>query len=94
MLEGVNQGCPLSAIFAELVLDRVLCLLDALLCQRANDRLLCGDRGENIYWSITHLFGWVDDVMAGVTLVDLISVCDKYAELAASLGLKLNPFKT
>ena len=37
MLEGVNQGCPLLAIFAALVLDRVLRPLDALLRQRAND---------------------------------------------------------
>ena len=47
MLEGVNQGCPLSAIFAVLVLDRVLCPLDALLRQRANDHLLYGDPDDD-----------------------------------------------
>ena len=61
MLEGVNQGCPLSAIFAALVLDRVLRPVDALLRQRANDRLLNGDRGDDGHGSITHLFGWVED---------------------------------
>ena len=45
MLERVNQGCRLSAIFAALVLDQVLCPLDALLRQRANDRFLSGDHG-------------------------------------------------
>ena len=94
VLEGVKQGCPLSAIFVALVLDRVLCSLDALLCQRANDRLLSGDLGDDDHGSITHLSGWVDDVTAGVPLVDLKFFCDKFPELAAPLGLKLNPYKT
>ena len=76
------------------MLDQVLRPLDALLRQRVNDRLLYGDRGDDGHGSITHLFGWVDDVMAQVPLVDLEYFCDKFAELAAPLGLKLNPFKT
>ena len=31
MLEGVNRGCPLSALFAALVLDRVIRPLDSML---------------------------------------------------------------
>ena len=72
MLEGVNQGCPLLAIFAALVLERGLRPLDALLRQRTTDRLLRGDRGDDGHVSITHLFGWVDDVTSGVPPVDLI----------------------
>ena len=92
MLEGVNQGCPLLVIFAALVLDRVLWPLDALLRQQANDRLLSGDHGDHGHGPITHLFGWVDDVMAGVPLVDLKFFGNKFAELVGPLGLKLNPF--
>ena len=72
MLDGVSQGCLLLAIFAALVLDRVLRLLDALLCQQANACLLYGDCGDDGHGSIAHLIGWVDDVTARVPLVDLI----------------------
>ena len=39
------------------------------------------------------LFGWVDNVTAGVPFVDLKFFCDKFAELTVPLGLKLNPYK-
>ena len=75
------------------MLDRVLRPLDSLLHQQANDRLLNRDHGDDGHGSITHLFGWVDDVTAGVPIVDLEFFCDKFAELAEPLGLKLNPIQ-
>ena len=62
MLEGVNQGCPLSAVFVAVVLDRVLQSLNKLLCEQAQDRVLQGDYGNNDHDLIATFFGWVDDV--------------------------------
>ena len=59
MLEGVNQDCLLSAIFAALALDRVLQPLDDILHQRVAGRLARGDRGDDGFGSISHLFGYV-----------------------------------
>ena len=94
MLEGVNQGCPLSAIFAALVLDRVLRPLDTMLRQRAADRLASGDSGDDGFGSISHLFGYVDDNSSCVPLVDLAFFFAKLVELGMSLGCLLNKFKT
>ena len=78
MLEGVNQGCPLSAIFADLVLDRVLRPLDKLLRKRAKARLDRGDLGDDGMGSITNLFVWVDDVCGAIPLVDLKFTCNTF----------------
>ena len=86
MLEGVNQGCPLSAIFAALVLNRVLRPLNALLCQQANGCLLYGDHGNDGHGSITHLFGWVDDVTAGVPPIDPFLFVTNLLNLLRHLG--------
>jgi hypothetical protein len=47
MDEGVNQGCPLSPIFATLVLHQVLQPLAEQLQIRANDRLNNNDKGDD-----------------------------------------------
>ena len=39
MREGLNQGCPFSAVFAAMVLDRVLQPLNMELNERAADQL-------------------------------------------------------
>jgi hypothetical protein len=45
MEEGVNQGCPLSPIFASLLVANLLQPLDIELCERAATRLQNGDPG-------------------------------------------------
>ena len=94
MLEGVNQGCSLSAVFAALVLDRVLRPLDKLLRNLAKARLDRGDLGNDGMGSITNLFAWVDDVCGAIPLVDLKFTCNTFQDLAALLLLNLNVLKT
>ena len=94
MKEGVNQGCPLSAIFAAFVLDRVLQPLDKLLQERAKARLENGDLGDDSMGSITNISAWVDDVYGAIPLVDLKFTCSTIRELAAPLLLILNVHKT
>ena len=56
ILEGVNQGFPLSALFAALVLDRVTHPLDSMLHKRAQERVANGDYGDDGQGSVTNMF--------------------------------------
>mmetsp|Transcript_18973 Transcript_18973/g.34190 ORF Transcript_18973/g.34190 Transcript_18973/m.34190 type:complete len:1170 (+) Transcript_18973:5063-8572(+) len=94
MEEGVNQGCPLSSLFATLVLLRVLRPLNRLMQDRASERLLRNDPGDDGHGSITHMFGYLDDVTTLVPLHDLLFFCESFNEIGAPLGCFLNPEKT
>ncbi|KAL7529537.1 hypothetical protein ACHAXR_009934, partial [Thalassiosira sp. AJA248-18] len=94
MIEGVNQGCPLSALFAAFVLDRVLRPLDLMLKERAAARLSAGDLGDDGYGSVTHLFGYVDDVSSDVPLVDLKFFHQSFGRLANRPNLHFNRIKS
>jgi hypothetical protein len=94
MEEGVSQGCPLSPIFASLVVAHLLQPLDTLLKLCAAACLLDGHPGDDGKGSITHLLGYVDDVSTCVPHVDLKFLCDNYASIGAPLGCFVNPMKT
>ena len=47
MEEGVNQGCPLSSLFATLVLLRIICPLNVLMADLATPRLTNNYIGDN-----------------------------------------------
>mmetsp|Transcript_12439 Transcript_12439/g.27034 ORF Transcript_12439/g.27034 Transcript_12439/m.27034 type:complete len:146 (+) Transcript_12439:30-467(+) len=59
MAVGVNQGCPLSSIFASLVLNEVLHPLNILLKQRTPNRLACHNLGDDSYGSVIHLMAYI-----------------------------------
>ena len=94
MFEGLNQGCPLSVVFAIMVLHEVLAPLDDLLQERAAVRLAAGDWGDDGHGSVTHLMGYVDDVSAMVPLVDLEFCWRHLKRMGDNLGLFFNAFKT
>jgi hypothetical protein len=71
MEEGVSQGCPLSSIFASLVIANLLQPLDIELCKRATTHHLNGDPGNDGFGGITHLLGYIDDISACIPLADL-----------------------
>ncbi len=71
MKEGVNQGHPLSPIFATLVLHRVLKPLDKQLQQRAAARLASSIPGDDGVGSLAHLFVYMDDISSTVALEDV-----------------------
>ncbi|KAL7523591.1 hypothetical protein ACHAXR_000244, partial [Thalassiosira sp. AJA248-18] len=62
MEEGSNQGCPLSSLFAALVVDWILKPIDLALRERAAARLLNNQPGDDGFGGISHIFGYVDDV--------------------------------
>ena len=94
MLEGLNQGCPLSSIFAALVLNEVLVPLDQLMTARAEARVARGDYGDDNHGSKTVQEGYVDDLFASLAHEDVLFYIDKFNELARPLGLFINPYKT
>ena len=89
-MEGMNQGCRLSDIFAAPVLDRVLKPLDAMLRAQAKARLASGDLDDDGMGSITNLFAWVDNVCGAIPLVNLKFACTNFRALADPLLLDLN----
>jgi hypothetical protein len=81
MREGVNQGCPLSPIFATLVLHRILKPLDAQLQQRAKDRLNNGIIGDDGLGGKAHLLAYMDDISSTVVHEDVKFFCEEIDKL-------------
>ena len=94
MEEGVSQGCPLSPIFASLVVACLLRPLDKLLKERAKQRLQNGNPGDDGSGGITHLLGFVDDVSTCTPLEDIEFLCQNFDRLGRPLGCFINPMKT
>ena len=94
MEEGVNQGCPLSSIFAALVLNKILVPLDKILQERAVKHALQQGPGEDGQGGSTHQIGFVDNLGATVILEDVLFFIEKFDVLARPFGYLLNTFKT
>ena len=75
ILKGANQGCLLSVIFASLVLNRILRPLNKVLQRWAATHLNRDDSGDDNFWSIIHIFAWIDNVMGGVPHFNLLFFC-------------------
>jgi hypothetical protein len=91
--KGMSQGCPLSPIFASLVGTELLEPVDHLLRQQATERLCSGNDGTDGNRGVTHLLGYVDDVLC-TPLDDLQFLCKHFDQLGSPLGCFLNLVKT
>jgi len=85
MEEGVSQGCPLSPIFASLVVACLLKPLEKILRARVTHRLNNINPGDDKAGGITHLVGFVDNVSVCVPLEDLEFLCDNFNALGKIL---------
>jgi hypothetical protein len=94
MIEGVNQGCPLSPIFATLVLHRILKPLDKQLQQRAAAHLASSIPGDKGFGSLAHLFAYMDDISSTIALEDVQFFCEDIDKLETPCGCFINPLKT
>ena len=94
MEDGVSQGCPLSPIFATLVLHRILQPLDTALKERAKARLQQGNPGDDGFGSIAHLLAYMDDISSTVAHEDIEFFCNEIERLGVSRGCIVNPQKT
>ncbi|KAL7553912.1 hypothetical protein ACHAWF_017523, partial [Thalassiosira exigua] len=54
VLEGLAQGCPLSGLFAALVLNEIVKPVDEMLKARAAARLADNDGGDDDHGGVTH----------------------------------------
>ncbi|KAL7523471.1 hypothetical protein ACHAWF_002944 [Thalassiosira exigua] len=94
VLEGLAQGCPLSGLFAALVLNEIVKPVDEMLKARAAARLADNNEGDDGHGGVTHFGGWVDDLSAGVPLEDLEFCCEEMAKSGGPRGGVFNTFKT
>ena len=78
--EGISQGCPLSLIFATLVLHQVSQPLAKQLQQRAKARHdnNKNNNGDERCSSLTHLFAYMDSISSTVAHKDLKLSAQKY----------------
>jgi hypothetical protein len=91
MEEGVNQGCPLSPIFATLVLQRALKPIDDALKQQAIERTNKGNLHDDNHGGVSHQLGYMDDILALIPLEDIKFYCEK---IKSKIGCFVNPYKT
>jgi hypothetical protein len=94
MEEGISQGCPLSPIFALLVVSTLLQPLGIELRERAATCLRNVDPGDDGLGGITHLLGYIEDISVCVPLKDLQFLCDIFSTIGAPLGCFVNPMET
>ncbi len=94
MKEGVNQGCPLSPIFATLVLHRVLKPVAEQLQLRAKSRVQNNNLGDDGHGSLAHLLAYMDNISTTVAYEDVEFFCTEIDRLGAPRGCFVNPMKT
>jgi hypothetical protein len=94
MEEAMSQGCPLSPIFASIVVAELLESRDHLLKQQATEQLLSGNHGNDGNGGVTHLLGYINDLSACTPLDDLQFLCEQFDRLGSPLGCFINPMKT
>lgn len=92
--EGFAQGCPLSPLFASLVLDEVLRPLQDELAQRARSRKRSGLFGDDDYGSLSATLAYFDDSSAVVPYDDTFFYLQRFATLGAPHGIIISTSKT
>ena len=92
--EGFAQGCPMSPVFAAIVLNEILSKLDVDLRNRALARKNAGEWGDDGNGGITISMAYIDDVNMLVPLADVEFVLAKVREYGEPLGAIMNTEKT
>jgi hypothetical protein len=91
MKEGVNQGCPLSPIFATLDLHRILKSLEEKIQQQAAACLANGIPGNDGFGSLAHLFAYLDDISSTIALEHVQFFCKETNKLGTPCGSSSTP---
>ena len=86
MEEGANQGCPLSATLAALLLHEVLGPLTVKLNARAFVRWCANNIYDDEAGGQTHPMGYIDDVCALVSIEDVLFFLEEFERLGVRLG--------
>jgi hypothetical protein len=92
--EGFSQGCPVSPVFAAIVLTHILRKIHHDLTFRAFDRVSSGNIGDDGCGGIPVIMTYVDDCNALVPHEDVKLFLDLFEKYGGPLGAKLNTEKT
>ena len=92
--EGFAQGCPMSPVFAAIVLNEILTAINRDLEQRSAERKRAGIWGDDAKGSVAIILAYVDDVNMLVPLEDVEFVLQKFKEYGEPLGAIMNTEKT
>ena len=92
--EGFSQGCPASPVFAAIVLHEILSKIYPELLERAKQRKLSGDDGDDGMGGIAIIMGYVDDVNSMLYLDDVDFFLRRFEDEATPEGAVLNTTKT
>ena len=91
--EGFSQGCPLSPLFACLVLLTLTNQLNNILQQRANTRLNNNDPRDDDKGGISHTASVMDDTSICLSYPDILPFLRDFETLGPPYGIHLNQQK-
>jgi hypothetical protein len=92
--EGFTQGCPVSPVFAALVLNDILSKIQLELNARAEQRRINGEPGDDGLGTLGLILAYVDDCNILLHHEDVLYFLNRFKELAEPLGAVLNTEKT
>ncbi len=93
--EGFSQGCPMSPVFAALVLDEILKKIDGELRERARVRKYVDRKpGDDHEGGIPLLLAYVDDCNCVLPHIDVEFFLQQFKRYGEPLGAVMNTTKT
>ena len=92
--EGSAQGCPVSPVFAALVLNSILQQINTDLTVQANERKSPGQPLNDSKRGLPLIMAYVDDVTVLISICDVEVCLQLFKKYGAPLGAVLNTEKT
>jgi hypothetical protein len=84
--EGFTQGCPVSPVFAALVLNDILSKIQLELNSRAEQRCINGEPGDDRLGTLGLILAYVDDCNILLHHEDILFFLNCFKELAEPIG--------
>ena len=92
--EGFAQGCPMSPVFAALVLRHILKKVERDILPRVDERVTFGDTYDDTFGGLPLVMAYVDDVNCLLPLSDVKPFLDSFKKHGEPLGAVMNTEKT
>ena len=92
--EGFLQGCPISSVFAAIVLKEILSKVERDLCERAENRKLAHQPLDDARGGVPIIMAYVNDVNALIPLDDVEFFLERFQLYGTPLGAIMNTEKT
>jgi len=92
--EGFSQGCPMSPIFAAIVLNEILSMIDVELREKAASRLQDSNKLDDDQGGLPLIMAFVDDTNALLPHEDVHDFLKAFRKYGEPLGARLNVDKT